>query len=397
MGPKTVLGISIFFLTLSAHAERWIVKNAKVMPPSAKVIKTVHFGNDAYTVLEADEQHLRLMNATRADVAFPDPKIELVLSQPAAASGADGWHIARMGYDRIPAGIDGRGVTVAVLDTGVDYKHQALMNHIWSNPLEIAGNGVDDDGNGYIDDVMGYDFADKDNDPMDSYDHGTHCAGIIASDANAAGTARGVAPGVKIMPLRIIGGSGTGFLSDAADAIKYAVDNDAKVLSNSWRIYKSWANYFDEKGVEFLFAAIKYTETRGAIFVNAAGNETTNIDISSDEIYPSGMQGLSHLFVVAATENGDIMAGYSNYGKNKVHVAAPGSDILATVGNNSWSQMSGTSMATPLVAGVLALGLQQGMTAEEAMTKLVATSDPFRAFDSKVISRGIINIQNFLQ
>jgi subtilisin family serine protease len=271
------------------------------------------------------------------------------------------------------------------------------MSKMWKNAKEIPGDKIDNDGNGLVDDFDGYDFSDQDGDPRDDHSHGTHCAGIIASDAKADGTARGVAPGVKIMPSRIIGYNNQGFLSDAAAATQYAVDNGAKVLSNSWRVYKSWSDYFDEKGVEILFAAIKHAENNGAIFVNAAGNETTDIDVNSDPIFPSGMVGLPGLFVVAATESGDVMASYSNYGKSKVHVAAPGSDIMSTIPGNQWMDLSGTSMACPLVAGTLALGLQKGMSPQEAMSKLVSTSDRVGGFDSKVISGGIINIQNYLQ
>lgn len=396
MGSKVLIGISLFVISLNANAERWIVKNAQVLPPSMKVIKTIHLADQSYTVVDADTSSMGLMAATRGDAAFPDPVIGLVAEKPGTAVGAPGWHMDRMKYDQIPNGIDGRGVIVAVLDTGVDYKHPALINHMWRNSKEIAGNKIDDDKNGLVDDVDGYDFADKDADPMDDYSHGTHCAGIIASDMNAAKTARGVAPGAKIMALRIIGSANTGFLSDAAEAVKYAVDNNAKVLSNSWRIYKSWSHYFDEKGVEVLFTAIKYAESKGAIFVNAAGNETVDIDTGRDPIYPSGIEGLPNLFVVSATEKGDLMADYSNFGKTHVQVAAPGSDIFSTTPSNTWSDMSGTSMATPLVAGVIALGLQHGFDAHSAMHNLIATSDATAGFNQKVISGGIINIQKYL-
>jgi subtilisin family serine protease len=381
----------------AANAERWIVKNAKVMPPSVKVIKTITFGSETFTVLESNDSHMPLMAATQGDSALPDLEIGLVTEQSQSAVGPAGWHMGRMKYDQIPAGLDGTGVIVAVLDTGVDYKHPALINKMWKNTKEIAGNNLDDDGNGLVDDFDGYDFASRDNDPMDDGSHGTHCAGIIASDAKSDGTARGVAPGVKIMPLRVIGTANKGFLSDAADAVKYAVDNNAKVLSNSWRVYKSWSSYFDEKAVEVLFVAIKYAESKGSVFVNAAGNETTDIDLDRDPIFPSGMLGLPHLFVVAATEYGDKMANYSNYGKTKVHVAAPGSDIMSTVPNNQWTDMSGTSMATPLVAGVMALGFQKGYTAQQAMAKMISSSDASGLFGNKVVSGGIINIQNYLQ
>lgn len=400
MGPKRLLiGISALMFATAAHADRWIVKNAKILPPDVKVIKTLKFGQETFTVMESNASQMPIMAMTQADAALPDLKIGLVTEQPGTATGAAGWHMKRMKYDQIPSGMDGKGVIVAVLDTGVDYNHPALKSKMWKNTAEIPNNGIDDDNNGLVDDYDGYDFADKDKDPMDTYSHGTHCAGIIAADMKADGTARGVAPGVQIMALRIIGDADQGFLSDAADAVKYAADHNAKVLSNSWRVYKSWSQYFDEKAVEVLYVAINYAQSKGTIFINAAGNETTDIDMTNttDPIYPSGLEGLPNLLVVAATEYQDAMADYSNTGKNHVQVAAPGSDIMSTVPNNKWEDMSGTSMATPLVAGVVALGVQKGYTIEQSISKLISTSDAANGFGNKVGSGGIINIQKFLQ
>src|SRR5690606_8849329 len=122
-----------------------------------------------------------------------------------------------------------QGVIVAVLDTGVDYRHPALENHMWKNNSEIPDNGIDDDNNGLVDDYHGFNFDSMTADPDDKGGHGTHCAGIIASDVNDTSNAQGVAQGAKIMPLLIIGNYNWGFLSAAASAVKYATDNGAKV------------------------------------------------------------------------------------------------------------------------------------------------------------------------
>ncbi len=387
----TALGFS-----LSAQAEdRWIIKNALVLPKNVKVVKTITFGEDIYHIVKSEKSQSDLRFAFKADSVIRDARIGLDVPPPAVPAVQEGWHVRRMNYDRIPNGINGEGVVVAVLDTGVALDHESLANHLWVNTGEIPNNGIDDDKNGYIDDVNGWDFTDRDSDPRDQYGHGTHCAGIVAADKWRNGTSRGVAPGAKIMAVRIIGRKMEGFLSDAAEGIKYAVDNGAQVLSNSWRVYGSWG--FEDKDADILFQAIKYAESKNVIFVAAAGNEARDISKGIDPIYPAGMVGLSNMLIVAATEEGDVLADYSNYGANNVAVAAPGSEIYSTVLDNKWEAYSGTSMATPLVAGVIALGLQKGLTPIAAKNNLISTSFKDSKLEGKVSSGGIVDIINYIR
>jgi subtilisin family serine protease len=398
---KSLLFVCAALLALQANAraERVIVKNPRNPVAAANAIRAFDFGGDRYVVmnvprfsaLEAD-----LVNGS--DGVVPDLEISLPADAVSADDGDKAWHPAQMHYDQLPAETDGRGVVVAVLDTGMDYTHPALKDHVWTNEKEIPGNGIDDDGNGWIDDVHGYDFSSDDSDPMDEDQHGTHCSGIIAASLNPDNLAQGVAPGVKVMPVRIIGSEQVGFISDAVAGIKYAVDNGAKVLSNSWRVYQSWRNYDpSDTNVELLRKAIEYAGEKGAIFVAAAGNESRDLDNNSDPMYPGGYTGLTNLVVVASSDKTGSMSYFSNFGPTHVAVAAPGSDILSTVPGNAWQSMSGTSMATPLVAGSLARGLSAAFTPAEAMERLVATTSTADGWNTRVRSGGVINLVNYLK
>ncbi|HEY0829252.1 MAG TPA: S8 family peptidase, partial [Bacilli bacterium] len=212
-------------------------------------------------------------------------------------------------------------VVVAVIDTGVQITHPDLAGKIWTNPGEIAGDGIDNDGNGYIDDIHGWDFhLGGSNNTVydDTYDnHGTHVAGTIAAAANSAGV-RGVAPNVKIMTVKFLGGSqGTGYTSDAIRAIEYARVKGAKVANASWGSPSS----SEDTALNNAIAA------SGMVFVAAAGNNGTNND--STPFSPSSLPA-TNIISVAAVDNVGGLASFSNYGANSVDVGAPGVNILST-------------------------------------------------------------------
>jgi thermitase len=397
-----ILVLAVAVSPALAHAERFVLKN-----PTGnfvgKTVQTLKFGDDTYVVVEAPRfSNLTATFSGSAESVTEDLQVGIPADEtkPAEETATKAWHPAAMKYAQLPALRNGQNIIVAVLDTGVDYNHPALKDHIYTNAKEIPGNGIDDDGNGFIDDVHGYDFDSKDGDPIDGDQHGTHCAGIIGSSPDTVTGAMGVAQGVKIMPVRIIGDEARGFLSNAAAGIKYAVDNGAKVLSNSWRVYRSW-NSFDpsEPNLAILRAAIEYAGSKGVIFVAASGNETLDMDtgLERDPLFPAGFSGLSNMVVVAASNSTGSMASFSNFGARYVGVAAPGEDIISTVPGGSFQSMSGTSMATPLVAGSLARGLSANLSSTDAAERLVTTSSQSPTWTNKVRAGGVIDLMKYLE
>lgn len=240
---------------------------------------------------------------------------------------------------------DAPDTIVAVIDSGIYFDHSDLAANLWSNPGEIAGNGVDDDSNGVIDDTHGFNAFAGNGNPDDDNGHGTHCAGIIAADGHNASGVTGVAWSARLMSLKFLSAEGAGVTSDAIECIDYAVDHGAKILNLSW----GGSSYSAS-----LLAALERARTAGAIVIAAAGNDARNND--NTPIYPAGY-ALDNILAVAATDRRDTLAWFSNYGPAHVHLAAPGAEILSTWigGTSATKTLSGTSMAAPHVSGAAAL------------------------------------------
>ncbi len=275
-------------------------------------------------------------------------------------------------------------VIVAVIDTGIDYTHPDLINNIWTNPGEIPGNNIDDDGNGYIDDIHGYDFANMDSDPFDDNLHGTHVAGTIAAQGNNGIGIAGVSWNAKVMGLKFLDSTGSGYTTGAIDAVLYATAMNADLTSNSWG------------GGGYSQALADAIAANGKLFVAAAGNSALNNDNNSH--YPSSYD-LPNVLAVAATDSQDQLATFSNYGATTVDITAPGQSILSTVPGGQYQQLSGTSMATPHVSGVAALLLSQypGMQSEELKARILGGADPLSNLTGMVLTGGRLNALNALE
>lgn len=264
------------------------------------------------------------------------------------------WGIAKVRAEQAwKAGVGSKDVVVAVIDTGVDLKHSDLKDNAWINKKEVPGNGTDDDGNGYVDDINGYDFAENDSDPHDETSaqnpgHGTHCAGIVGAVGDNGQGITGISQRVSIMALRFLNSSGSGDLMSAVKAIDYAIENGAQIISASWGASVKAAQ------AEPITEAISRANDKGVIFVAAAANDGKNND--KFEVYPANTP-LPNVVTVAASTDGDSKPSWSNFGRAKVSLSAPGEKIYSTLPLEKYGELSGTSMATPMVSGMIALML----------------------------------------
>lgn len=300
------------------------------------------------------------------------------------------WALAKINAAQAWATCHGSGdVVVAVADTGVDCDHRDLRANMWVNEAELHGvAGVDDDGNGYVDDIRGYNFIAGDSDPLDDSGHGTHCAGIIAACTDNGLDVAGLCWNARILPLKMLNDEGLGTVAEGVEAIYYAVANGADIISCSWG---------DAEDSRVLRDAVAYAYGEGVVLVAAAGNDHSNVPF-----YPAGY---AEVIGVTATQSNDGRSYTSNFG-SWVDVAAPGQGILSlrAAGTSAGmpadaftTQLSGTSMAAPHVAGACALllGANPFLAVDEVRQQILATVDPIDA--GVCLSNGRLNAARALE
>ncbi|MBI3409188.1 MAG: tandem-95 repeat protein [Planctomycetes bacterium] len=318
-------------------------------------------------------------------------------------------------------------VVVADIDTGIDYNHPDLYLNIWINQQEIPTairstltdtdgdglitfydlnnavnqgpgkitdlngdgridggdllnnasgweNGVDNDSDGKIDDLIGWDFVNNDNDPMDDHSHGTHTGGTVGAIGNNSTGVTGVNWQVQIAAMKFLSAAGSGSISDAQAALDLSVAKGIKISNNSWG-----GGGFSQAFLNSLTAAA----TAGHIFVAAAGNASSNNDVAPS--YPASYDS-PNVIAVAATDNNDLLASFSNFGVNTVDIAAPGVTVLSTLPNSSYGYFSGTSMATPHVTGVVALveANNPSLSYSQVISLILNNADVIPGLTSKV-------------
>ncbi|MCI0377016.1 MAG: S8 family serine peptidase [Gemmataceae bacterium] len=334
-------------------------------------------------------------------------------------------------------------VVVGVIDTGVDYQHPDLYLNIWINQEEIPsgvranladtdqdglitfydlnnpdnqgpgkisdwnGNGRIDGGDllvdsgwldgidqdpylvgattvSRIDDLIGWNFVSNNNNPLDDNNHGTHVSGTIGAIGNNALGVTGVNWQVQIAGLKFLNSSGSGTISAATSALDYATANGIKITNNSWG-GGGFSSGFS--------AALTRAQNAGYLFVAAAGNSNNNNDALPS--YPASYTH-TNIIAVAATDRFDAKASFSSYGANSVDLGAPGVSILSTVRGGGYASFSGTSMATPHVAGAAALvwSTHASLTHTQVISALLSTADPIAALAGRTVTGGRLNVND---
>jgi len=285
-------------------------------------------------------------------------------------------------------------IIVAVVDTGVDYNHPDLP--MWTNEDEIPNNGIDDDNNGYIDDIYGINTLVRDSNGnatmnvMDAHSHGTHVSGSIGAIQNNGIGIAGIASKVKIMAIRTVPNRSDETDVDVIEAFIYAAKNGAKIINCSFGKSHNEGGMAVSEAIEFI------GKEYGVLVVAAAGNSSRNIDQYLS--YPASFEN-SNLLVVASTSKYGSMSYFSNYGLKNVDVATPGSGIYSTTPRGNYSNMSGTSMASPNTAGVAAevLANYPNLTPEELKDIIINSVTKVPSFSMRILSGGRIDLEKALK
>jgi PKD repeat protein len=324
------------------------------------------------------------------------------------------WGLSNTGQNAGTAGADihlpsqwdqqdgSQAIIAGIIDTGIDWGHEDLVDNIWQNLAEDADgdghtiefingaweldpgdlNGNDDDGNGYVDDLVGWDFVNDDNNPFDDNGHGTHVAGILGAKGNNGKGIAGVSWHTRMMALKAFDDKGSGSVISIIPALEYARMMGARITNDSWGGPAYSQALYDE---------LALSNAAGMLNIVAAGNNGSNN--SATPTYP-GSFDLSNVICVAATNNDDSLAVFSNYSYSLVDVAAPGQDIYSTLPGHAYGYKNGTSMATPMVAGAIALIWSQDTTRSHNQIRemLLSTVDQIPGLAGKCATGGRINL-----
>ncbi len=323
---------------------------------------------------------------TETSVLSNDPAIALnwglMDNNDATIRASKAWEITR----------GSKEIIVAVIDTGMDVNHPDLRKNLWRNPGETgldskgrskSTNGIDDDKNGFIDDVHGWNFVGNNHDLSDNHGHGTHISGIIGAEGGNGIGISGVSPKVSIMVLKYYDPKSryNNNLLNTIRAIRYANQMNAKIIN------------YSGGGLEFSreeYLAVKESRDKGILFVAAAGNERSNSDYK--KYYPADYE-LENIISVTALNTQANVLNSSNYGKNTVHIAAPGKNIHSTLPGGKYGPMTGTSQATAFVSGVASLiyANNSSFQVEHVRNQILATADKMPQLKEKTSTSGKLN------
>ncbi len=359
----------------SAIVDLPLAKYSDLSQPLERIVRLQFSGGKDIDVLasvlssDPEVEWIAFNNRYRTEQSLDDPY------QPIDSLFPDAWWL-----EKISAGLAwelSRGdttIVIGIIDTGVDYTHRDLRDNIWHNRGEIPDNETDDDRNGFVDDVIGWDFVDapslpaggdyleRDNDPMDDFGHGTYVAGCAAAESDNPDCYPSIGFDCRIMPLRAGNANGTLEEDDIAAALLYGVSNGAAIINMS---------FGDVVASPLLREVVTVAHDAGVVLVASAGN-ATNGGIH----YPSGFQ---EVIAVGATDAFDRATNFSNYGPS-VDIMAPGDEIGSTILGGEcglWDLSSGTSYASPIVAGVagLVLSVNPALSPDDVMNIIRSSAD----------------------
>lgn len=382
---KTPSSATVTTKSLSNGPLAMMAKAEKVLPLDNSVVVTLNSSERDRLATLPDVESIEVDKKIKAFVVPNDP----LYSDQYALKGTHGiraplaWNTTR----------GTRSKLVAVIDSGIDFTHEDLQDNIWNNPGEIAANGVDDDSNGYVDDISGYDFGsdEGDSDPTDENGHGTHVSGIIAATGNNGIGVTGVAWNTALIPVKCLDDQGYGFTSYLVNALDYV----STLKDQGYPIAVVNMSLGADEYSEALTRAVRRVASRGIVLVAAAGN---NSGQNNDAIpsYPANTES-PNVISVAATNAAGILADYSNFGPKTVDLVAPGSDILSTfpklIRGAEYGYLDGTSMAAPMVAGVVALVASANPSAKPTLIRdiILSTVKPLPSVKEKVLSGGLLD------
>jgi subtilisin family serine protease len=366
-----------------------ILKNNKEILDTQKNYKSIK------SVLPKEQKLVNSSIKSFFNTPFNDPQVDKIWS----FNDGEDYGVSVNKYFLSPLSREKTLNIVAVVDTGVDYKHEDLKDVMWKNKKEIPGNKIDDDANGYIDDVYGIDTLDKDEqgnatgDPMASHAHGTHVAGTIGAKQNNNIGIAGISSSARIMAIRTVPDSSDETDADIVESFLYAAKHGAKLINCSF------GKKVNEGGNIVNETITHIGKEYGVLTIAAAGNDSSNNDTNPK--YPASFDS-DYLLVIASTNKGwfgNGLSSFSNYGKKTVDVAAPGSRIFSTVPGNSYSSMSGTSMASPTAAGVASEVLANFPSLTPLQLKKVMMESTIKEskFQDKLVSSGRVDLANAIQ
>jgi|GEM_PF-3015342 len=412
MATAALFAVLIFFSSLGfADDERYIVRFNKQSHDDSLALAALtisdigyqqlsHVPGDHSVVVRMSREDARLV-AARANVerveedrrvwAFRqtnDPLLSLQYGLQGTYSSqvTDAWDIS----------IGSPNALVAIIDTGIDLNHEDLRSSLWTNPREIAGNRRDDDRNGIVDDVHGCDIANGDSNPQDDNGHGTHVSGIVAGAGDNSLGIAGVAWGTKIIAVKALDSEGGGYTSSITRAIDYVTDLKKKgVPIVAINLSLGGGGYSGS-----LYRAVERARNHDILIVAAAGNDGDDNDAVGS--YPANFK-IDNILSVAATDATGQLAGYSNFGANSVHIAAPGSDIFSTypkeVAPSGYQNLSGTSMASPHVAGIVALvaAANPALSSIQVRSIILSTVQSLASLQGTTTTGGITNARQAIE